>query len=92
MGTIDWIPIADLPDALKDGRDVLLFWPDYRYGDYREIGSQVIAVGRWKLNHRIGVSYFADTDESDDDGLAKYGPSHFAEIDAPQASMPGFEG
>lgn len=24
MGNIDWIPIADLPDALKDGRDVLL--------------------------------------------------------------------
>lgn len=25
MGHIDWIEIADLPDALKDGREVLLW-------------------------------------------------------------------
>jgi hypothetical protein len=25
MGNIDWIPIADMPDALKDGREVLLW-------------------------------------------------------------------
>lgn len=25
MGSIDWIPIADLPEYLKDGRDVLLW-------------------------------------------------------------------
>lgn len=27
MGNIDWIPIADIPDDWKDGRDVLLWAP-----------------------------------------------------------------
>jgi len=40
MGHIDWIPIAEMPDALKDGREVLL-WGDtganvasWRYGGW----------------------------------------------------------
>lgn len=41
MGNIDWIPIAELPDALKDGREVLLHWPGsaavsvWKNGDWR---------------------------------------------------------
>jgi hypothetical protein len=28
VGNIDWIPIADIPDALRDGRQVLLWTED----------------------------------------------------------------
>ncbi len=38
MGNIDWIPIADMPDALKDGREVL-FSCDDGHGNWRTIGK-----------------------------------------------------
>ena len=46
MGSIDWIPIADMPDVLKDGR-VLLGWHDiYRNAfTFRAIPDEPVPIG-----------------------------------------------
>lgn len=72
MGSIDWIPIADMPDTLKDGREVLL-WETVSRG-----GSEVATwdpADRWAGPKR-GV--WCSTD-----GATIHGITHFAEITPP---------
>jgi hypothetical protein len=74
MGNIDWIPIADLPDALKDGRYLLVSWKN----------GGGAAVVWW--NEKRGYRSFT-TGASDRCGTPdQYAPdwfSHFAEINPP---------
>lgn len=65
---ITWRPIAELPDELKDGREVLL-WD----GDRADVGSW--AIERWWDN---GPGW-NDTGE----GAPLLDVTHFAEINAP---------
>lgn len=67
MGNIDWLPIADLPERLKDGRKVLLWdWS----------GAQ---TAEW--NGRGWHTGFAS--ELDGDPIMVDDPIHFAEISEP---------
>jgi hypothetical protein len=73
MGNIDWIAIADLPEDLKDGRDVLLWVPD---------------ILDWP-DRPGAVSVYWDTDmgwcSNSLGGFTPRGnPTHFAEINPPQ--------
>ena len=93
MGHIDWIPIADMPDALKDGRAMLLYggFPDWLHSDE--------VLGDWEDGRRVltwekarPVSAWWDDEKwryaSYDGGY--YGiyddPTHFAEINPPASS------
>lgn len=72
MGHIDWIPIAEMPNALRDGRQVLLWQHDVIAG--AEVGTWLkgdiwndedrMAGGRWEALYdsgRIdGVTHFAE--------------------------------
>lgn len=69
MGSIDWIPIADLPDYLKDGREVLL-WD----GDSADVGT-------WSNTADFGHGEpgWSETTE----GGRLLGITHFAELNVP---------
>lgn len=76
MGNIDWIPIADLPDALKDGREVLL-WEAVVEGRAEIAAWSPSAM--WKpllIRNNEGVW-------CDRDGSTIHGITHFAEITRP---------
>ncbi|QNG46162.1 hypothetical protein [Sphingobium yanoikuyae] len=69
MGRIDWIPIAEMPDHLKDGRD-LLFWSD---------DEAVIAL--WDKFITGEDDYYEGWATREGGNLM--GATHFAEINAP---------
>lgn len=68
MGAIEWLPIADLPDALKDGREVLL-WD----GSNADVG--IWSIQRWWDD---GPGWNETTE-----GGPLYHVTHFAEINPP---------
>jgi len=74
----EWSPIATAP---KD-RVILLWWPRYSYAADDD-GAPVMAIGQWKHNPRTHKSYFADTDEWDDYGMADNPPSHWMPLPYP---------
>jgi hypothetical protein len=79
MGHIDWIPIADLPEALKDGRRVLV-WTDTRI-DRDDLDYVEAACGG---EHVIGPQFGRLDANGGDWTLELIGkPTHFAEINAP---------
>jgi len=67
---IPWHPIADLPDALKDGRDVLL-WDDKRQCGPHHFGFYAGVISP-------GSDYWLISGSS-----RRLEPSHFAEINPP---------
>lgn len=74
---IPWRPIAELPDELKDGREVLL-WDD---------GVEVV---RWGTHHPLwDLDKYGSTPPGpeqawlDNDGMAIHHATHFAEITPP---------
>ncbi|AYO76419.1 hypothetical protein [Sphingobium yanoikuyae] len=69
MGRIDWIPIEDIPDRLKDGRDVL-FWSN---------DEAVIAI--WDRFLDGEDDYYEDWATREGGNLI--GATHFAEINVP---------
>lgn len=75
MGRIDWIPIADMPERFKDGRD-LLFWAD---------DEVVIAVWDRFLD---GEDEYHE-DWATREGAHLVGATHFAEINAPDYPLAG---
>lgn len=81
---IDWKPIVELPDALKDGRPVLLWvsWASARalYPAELVVADEPVCA-RWK---HAGIGYWALTDAANatDDEISG-DVTHFAEIDAP---------
>lgn len=40
MGVIEWLPIAEMPDALKDGRDVLVWFGEAAVAFYDDVSEQ----------------------------------------------------
>jgi hypothetical protein len=65
MGRIDWIPVEDMPDRLKDGRD-LLFWTndeiEIAIWDRFITGEDEYHYG-WATregNHFVGATHFAE--------------------------------
>ena len=77
MGNIDWLPIEDMPEEMKDGRWLLLWLP----GEYWATGSNY-AVGFWGEDDEGGDWLAADTDSK---SMTAFGdrPTHFAEINPP---------
>jgi hypothetical protein len=67
MGRIDWMLIAELPEALKDGREVLLWEPE-------EDGAGSAVVGKFADEHWFCACY---------DYQQVWSPTHFAEINPP---------
>lgn len=69
MGWIDWLPFSDLPEQLKDGRDIL-FWVD----------GQAL-VGQWdRFLDGDDEWYF---DWATREGVRLVGATHFAEVNGP---------
>lgn len=71
MGRIDWLPLSDMPDALKDGREVLL---------WLEEGRAVVAdfdMDSWWIKEDRGP-YQAGVTE-----LRPGEATHFAELHGP---------
>lgn len=73
---IAWKPIAELPDELKDGRQVLCWIEGY--------DAEVLTWGRSFLDGR-SVECWCDKE----DGIGHLTVSHFAEINAPEGSANG---
>lgn len=70
MGRIDWLPIAELPEAFKDGRRVLLCRDDEPPPNCGVVGWW--AGGAWRDYGDIGCN-----------GEYEYEPTHFAELNPP---------
>ncbi|WP_343546767.1 hypothetical protein [Sphingobium yanoikuyae] len=69
MGRIDWIPMADMPERLKDGHDVL-FWSD---------DESVIALWDRFIDGEDDIY----EDWATRKGGHLIGATHFAEVNAP---------
>lgn len=69
MGHIDWVPIDDMHDRFKDGRD-MLFW-----------SNDEIVVAFWDRFVDGDDDYYEDWATREGNHLA--GATHFAEINAP---------
>lgn len=67
---IDWQPIAEIPDALKDGRQVLLWAEDITPG--AEVGTWEAALPSWPEGWTALYDHAPITDVT-----------HFAEITPP---------
>lgn len=73
MGRIDWIPIAELPEAFKDGREVLI---------YDSAGAVVVTYDPRTMPEYCWRGTYGDGD-------ASFTPTHFAEINPPsEAAWP----
>lgn len=57
MGNIDWLPIAELPEALKDGRDVLLHEFGRSYLAWHNEILGWVTMGEYQIEH---PSHFAE--------------------------------
>ena len=77
---IDWRPIADATDELKDGRDLLFAVPNDGQGG--EAGHR-LCVGRWHFLYKCWAT-------SEDEGVepayldGDNAPSHFVELNYPR--------
>ncbi|CAM8655389.1 hypothetical protein [Sphingobium cupriresistens] len=65
MGHIDWIPLGDVPERLKDSRDVMFwaddelkvaFWDTFLDGDDEEYKDWALREG----GHLTGATHFAE--------------------------------
>lgn len=86
MGSIDWIPIADMPDALKDGREVLVGWWDRNPGgtDNPRPDEWTATVAIWPRYHGATPGWqLAQVGSYAEDGDLYGDPTHFAEINPP---------
>lgn len=90
MGHIDWVPIGDLLEHLKDGRELLLAVPDTLGtadgGDGVKLNPEhpyMLYVGRWHDGYECWVT----TESEDGDNVylndLSSEPSHFAELNYP---------
>ena len=77
LGRIDWIPIEEMPDEFKDGRDVLLGSRAWQLW-----GSGAFNNGRWTVSCGGEVPWEGDGDRGGLKDLP-FDPTHFAEINAP---------
>ena len=88
-----WQPIETAP---RDGSRLIVFWPRYAYNN-SDTPEPFIGMGFFKMNRRIKdasaeargnliESYFADSDEADDYGLAY--PEHQATHWMPLPAVP----
>lgn len=78
MGNIDWIPIAEIPDELKDGREVLVWETVVRIGV--EVVTWDPAGPSWHPAHRrLEEGVWCDRS-----GFTIHGITHFAEFNAPK--------
>jgi len=74
---IPWHPIADLPDALKDGREVLLWETVVGLG--AELGAWYPAgPAHFPVERLLSEGVWCDRD-----GATIHGITHYAEINAP---------
>lgn len=82
MGNIDWIAIADLPAALKDGREVLL-------AEFHAAGTANPGPGRWSICVAQWETFFdprgywADGEEDRHFEAFALKPTYFAELNPP---------
>ncbi len=74
---IDWRPIADIPDALKDGREVLL-WEVAVEGR-----AEIAAWSPAGPAHMPPAYQLANGVWSDREGYTIRGVTHFADIGSP---------
>jgi hypothetical protein len=77
MGNIDWNPIADIPDALKDGREVLL-WETNVEGQAEIATWDPAGPAHMPIERLLTEGVWCDRD-----GATIHGITHFAEINAP---------
>lgn len=73
MGNIDWIKISELPEAFKDGRELLLYGRCERDGAFY---GRDVNVGWWDRDHWRARDLPIE-------------PTHFAEINLPGEQDPG---
>lgn len=89
---IDWRPIEAIPDALKDGRELLLGQWDHNVGGTAnpqpDRWSSVVAI--WSTWHDMsgkqvvgGKWQLAETGSYAEDGDLFGDPTHYAEINPP---------
>lgn len=74
MGRIEWIPIAELPEAFKDGREVLFYYPDaFAYDPDSPVPTMAVkrcdSRGNWSGYYP--VEFLGE-------------PTHFAELNPPE--------
>ena len=84
---IQWRPIAEMPEAFKDGRDVLVGWWDRNVGGWSNPRPDEwsAVVCRWRTR---GSGTYADwelawTGSHAEDADIYGDPTHFAEITPP---------
>jgi len=84
---IPWRPIAEMPEALKDGREVLLGWWERNRGGTAnpQPDKWVAAVAEWSRYANLPNDWqLSMTGSYAEDGDLYADPTHFAEIDAPK--------
>lgn len=62
MGNIDWIPISDLSDALKDGREVL-FWDVWGVPERKSARVATFSGTDWRDDEGVPIwtpTHFAE--------------------------------
>jgi hypothetical protein len=83
MGRIDWIPIAELPEAFKDGRELLFWYPAGRTvetgNDWIERGESVVKRFETRPGNGDEPRWYGYYEVDLLDGE----PTHFAELHSP---------
>ncbi|GGO96535.1 hypothetical protein [Stakelama pacifica] len=87
MMAIDWKPIADMPQSLKDGREVLLGWWERNVGGTAnprpDYWSSVVVIWWKAFPHSEGRWDIVHTGEYAESSSFYETPTHYAEITPP---------